>query len=259
MIKQPIEGWNAVTEEVATEFPDAADVAGAPRAQVRLHHLFTLTAVAAVLLALNGPQQDYWAGTEFEPPRLMVTMMTAWSVLYVLLVAVALTVVAYGIAWQRMGLTFFNHPGHWLLVEIAIAGLFGMVPTIVYRCVAASIENLDMDWFAMAVMILSGVYSLVFLLALPMGLNIYFGLKKCHETRWSLVFYLKAASKLLMGFGELLVLPFVLHAAWRDRREQTPRDSAHRCGAWLQIALSSLFIVVSIFSAVNMYMMFSRM
>jgi hypothetical protein len=247
-----------VDDERANE-PTTDQSAEALRPQLRLHHLFALTAVAAVLLALHGQQPDYWSGTDFETPRLIMTMMTAWIVFYVLLVAVAVTALAYGIVWQRMGLVFFNEPGHWLLTEIAVTGLFGMVPTIAYRWISTSLNNWDMDGFSMGVMIAAWIYSLVFVLAVPIGLNIYFGVKKCRETRWSLVFYLKAASKVLMGFGDLFVLPLVLNAAWRDRRGQFSRDSGHWCGVGLQCALSVLQIMGMIVSMTNMYLMFSRM
>jgi hypothetical protein len=106
--------------------------------QLRLHHLFALTAVVAVLLAINGPQQDYWSNSEIAPPKLLLTLYTAWGVMYMLLLSVAVTAVVYGIAWQRQGLVFFDQPGHWLLVEIGVVGLLGLVPSVVFRLLFSS-------------------------------------------------------------------------------------------------------------------------
>jgi hypothetical protein len=228
------------------------------RPQLRLHHIFALTAVAAVLLAIQGQLPDYWANTGFEPPRWVITSMMAWLVINALIVAVAVTAVAYGIAWQRMGLTFFDQPGHWLLVEIAATGLFGMVPAIAYRWVFTSFQGGNFDESSMWIMWVLTGYSMIFIMFVPLALNIYFGLRKCHDTRWSLVFYFKAAARVLMGIGDLLVLPFTVNAAWRDRREQIPRDGGHWCGVFVQCALSGLTIAGTLLSFANMYFMLMR-
>jgi hypothetical protein len=249
---------NSRDETAPAELPESESHSVRP--QLRLHHFFALTAVAAVLLALHGQQPDFWSNSEFAPPRVILTLMTGATVIYVLIVAVAVTAVAYGIYWQRTGQAFFDQPGHWLLVEIAVVGLFGMVPTIFTRWIfnEASSGNFDDD-FPMAAMIAFGLYSLVFMFAVPCVLNIYFGLKKCRETRWSLVFYLKAASKLLFGFGELFVLALIGNAVWRDRREHIARDSSHYCGVLVQCALSFVLVALLIISMVNMGIMFSNL
>lgn len=231
----------------------------AVRPQLRLHHFFALTAVAAVLLAINGPQQDYWSNAEFAPPRLLLTLFTAAGVIFTLLLSVAVTAIAYGIVWQRQGLAFFDQPGHWLLVEIGVVGLLGLVPSLVFRLLFSSaMDPTDSD-FPMLAMMATGVYSLVMLFALPLALNIYIGVKKCRETRWSLVFYIKAAGKLLLGLGSIAEIIMLLIAANRDRREQVPRDAGHWCGVWLQLAYSGLQAGIAAFSVFNMYYVMSRM
>jgi hypothetical protein len=258
-----IEPMNAVeqmpTDEQNGEPSSVADESSpAMRPQLRLHHFFALTAVAAVLLAINGPQQDYWSNTDFQPPKLVLTLLTAWGVIYVLLIAVAVTAVAYGIAWQRKGLVFFDQPGHWLLVEIAIAGLFALMPSIAYRWLFSSMKVDDPD-FSMTAMVLVSLSSLVTIIALPLALNIYIGVKKCHETRWSLVFYMKAVGNLLLGVGALVVIAVLLVAANRDRRERIARDASHWCGVWVQLAYSVLYFASAIVGVVNMFHMMSRM
>jgi hypothetical protein len=228
------------------------------RPRWRLHHFFALTAVAAILLAIHGPQPDYWAGTDVKPPKLMLMLMTAWTVVYVLLISVAVTAVAYGVIWHRKGLLFFDQPGHWLLVEIGIIGLFGLVPAVVYRWLIADMDITNDD-FAMAAMLFTGFYSLFVAIIIPIALNIYIGLKKCREARWSVVFYIKAPANLLFGLGSVAVIIALLIVANRDRRENVRRDSSHWCGVWLQLAYSSASFLIAIMTIVNMMYMMSRM
>jgi hypothetical protein len=230
------------------------------RPQLRLHHLFALTAVAAVLLALHGQQPDYWSNSEFAPPRVILSLMTGATVIYVLIVSVAVTAVAYGIYWQRTGQAFFDQPGHWLLVEIAVVGLFGMVPTIFTRWIFNEVNfgKFDDD-FPMVAMMFFGLYSLVFVFVVPLILNIYFGWKRCREWHWTWVFYGKAAAKVMFGIGDLVVLALLGNAVRRDRRDRIPRDSSHWCGVIVQCAVSLLQISLAIISMVNMGIMFSKL
>jgi hypothetical protein len=227
------------------------------RPQLRLHHFFALTAVAAALLAINGPQSNYWGDANIKPPQLILALFTAYGISYVLLISVAVTSVAYGIAWQRQGLVFFDQPGHWLLVEIGITGLLSLVPTIVYRWMFSSVNSSDLD-FPMTSAILVGVYSLVMLFLLPLALNIYIGIKKCRERRWKVVFFIKSVANLLFGIGTIAIPVSVLIAARIDRRERVPRDVGHWCGVWLQLAYSVLQIAVAVVSILNAWYMFSR-
>ena len=249
---------NEPSTELATgALADSEPSPAKSRPQLRLHHFFALTAVAAVLLALNGPQQDHWTGSQFEPPRLIQTLFVALGVLYVLLLAVAITALAYGIVWQRMGMESFNQPGHWLVVAIAVTGLFATVPTIIFRSLYSSV-NFEVE-FPMLAMVLMGIYSLIAVVALPLGLNIYIGLKKCREKRWSLIFYMKAVDYLLFGLGSIVIIALLIIAVRRDRREQIPRDLSHWCGVSLQLAHSGLTCLSVIVSVANMYYMFNQM
>jgi hypothetical protein len=171
------------------------------------------------------------------------------------------TAVAYGIVWQRSGLVFFDQPGHWLLVEIAIVGLFSLVPSIIYRWLFSPTNwnPSSPDDFAMVLMMLIGIYSLITVVALPLGLNIYLGIRKCRETRWSLVFYIKAVANILFGLGAIPIFVLLLLAIRGDRRAGIVRDASHWCGVWLQLAYSGLTFASMIVTAVNMYYVMSRM
>src|SRR5262245_18140124 len=91
--------------------PDAATPRVDERPRLRLHHLLVLTAVMAVLLAINGPQRDYG---NYKPSELFRILSIALGTAHTLLSAVALTALGYGIAWYRRGMRFFDQPGHWL-------------------------------------------------------------------------------------------------------------------------------------------------
>jgi hypothetical protein len=239
-----------ISEEFATQFR--------ARPQLRLHHFFVLTAVAAVLLAINGPQQNYWAGADFAPPRLFTALMTAWSVLNVMLVSIAITAIAYGIMWQRRGLLFFDQPGHWLLVEIGIVGLFGLVPAIAYRWLFSEFDFQSGNLPGTAFWIV-WAYSMFVMLIVPLALNIYFGVKQCCQTRWSMVFYFKAVANILCGLGTIVVFVMLLLAIRGDRSEGITRDPAHWCGVWVQLAHSALAMTVAFLTIGNMFYMMSAM
>jgi hypothetical protein len=233
---------------------------GGLRPQLRLHHFFVLTAVAAALLAASGPQQDWWAGNPgFQPPRIILQLMMVWVVIHMLLVAVAVTAVGYGIAWRRKGIAFFDQPGHWLLVEVAMAGLAGVVPGIAMRWSMGTPQPVDfqnVDQSTWIILCFIWGFTVVFMVLVPVALNIYVGLKKCRELRWSLLFYFKAMARFFMGFGDLLVLPFTLFVAGRDYREGIPRDGGHWCGVFVQCALSAVTIGGIFLSLVNAFSMF---
>ena len=92
------------------------------RPKLRLHHLFALTAVMAVLLAIQGPQRkDVNRDVVVAPLHIVPAEWGMWGVVYQILAAAAITVLVYGIADYRRGLTFFSQPGHWILVEIAVS------------------------------------------------------------------------------------------------------------------------------------------
>jgi hypothetical protein len=237
-----------------------ANVEPTNRPKLRLHHFFALTAVAAVLLAVHGQQPNYWENNPFQPPQWIMTLSMAWLVISDLLVAVALTAVGYGIAWRRRGLLFFDQPGHWLLVEIAVAGLFSIVPAVVYRWFFTPEQMANFDNTSMMIMWLIWGYTMIFMVLIPVGLNVYFGVRKCRELRWSLVFYFKAAARFVfsMGIGDLLVLPSTIYAAQRDRRERVARDGGHWCGVLVQCAMSGLAICGMLLTFLSMYFMFMR-
>jgi hypothetical protein len=229
----------------------AEDVAPAHRTllddhpqRLRLHHLFVLTAVMAVLLAINGPHRDY-ANANYEPPPGLRMLWLVVGIAHTILSAAALTALGYGIAWYRRGLRFFDQPGHWLLAEISLTALFGIVPSIGYRLVGRidGPKPLTMGDSQMEIFIILMGYSVLVLVLGRIALNIYLGKTKCNERHWKSVFYAKALASVLFGLGDLIIVVVTIYALRADSRHQVTRDAGHWCGVAIQLALSSLTLL----------------
>jgi hypothetical protein len=141
------------------------------RPQLRLHHLFALTAAMAVLMGISGPQYDF-GDESARVPQLLQFGLVVWGILYSILAAVAVTIVGYGIAWRRQGIHFFDQPGHWLMVEIAATAVLSLLPQLAYRAlVETNSVDVDVPWIAM--MTIGSLSIFVF----RVGFNIYIGMK----------------------------------------------------------------------------------
>jgi hypothetical protein len=210
--------------------------------RLRLHHLFALTAAMAVLMGLSGPRYDF-GDQSGGLPQLLKVILVAWGILYSILAAAAITVVAYGIAWRRRGILFFDQPGHWLMVEIAASAVLGLLPQVAYRLVVGS-EGFGLIEGPWLLMIAIAAWVVILL---PMALNIYIGLKQCHERRWKWVFYLKALARIVYVFGDFLVVIMLPRASLIDRRQAVRRDLLHRSGVSIQLALSLLTVFLTVF------------
>lgn len=207
--------------------------------RLRLHHLLVLTAVMAVLLAINGPERNY-GNVNYKPPQFFRISSLALGTAHTLLSAVALTALGYGIAWHRRGMRFFDQPGHWLLVDISIGALLYMAPSIAIRSGAA----INMVFIG---------YAFLATIFVRMLFDIYLGSKKCRERRWKSVFYVKAIANLIFGLGSLLVLLAIFYALRVDRKSQIVRDQTHWFGVWLQLAYSGLALVSSALTIYNFF------
>lgn len=236
--------------------PTNEPIADSNEPRLRLHHLFVLTTVMAMMLAIQGPRQNYASG-QYQPSPLLINVMFVLGIANTVLSSAALTVLGYGIAGYRRGLRFFNQPGHWLLAEISLAALLAIIPTLGYRWIGFSGQPNLADPKMVLSFVLTG-YMMLFMVIGRMVINFYIGKTLCAERRWSYVFYAKAAGIMLMGFGALLVIPIVLSAARIDRREGVPRDASHKVGVALQLAASTLMLVIACLTAVNMIIMFRR-
>jgi hypothetical protein len=195
----------------------------------------------AVLLAINGPHKDY-SLPNYEPSPIVRVLWLVSGIAHTLLSAAALTALGYGIVWYRRGLRFFDQPGHWLLAEISLTALFGIVPSIGYRWLVNP-KQLQMGDFHMEIMFILMGYSLLILVLGRIALNIYLGKTKCNERQWKLVFYAKALASVLFGLGDLIIILVMIYALRADSRRQVTRNAGHWCGVAIQLALSSLTLL----------------
>jgi hypothetical protein len=211
------------------------------RVQLRLHHLFVLTAVMALLLAIQGPQRNF-ADSEIAAAPLHVAPAAwgMWGLAYQVLAAAAITALGYGIDAYRRGRSFFNEPGHWILVEVVVTTLLAIPNTLLFR--SLDFPGVRMGSWSMTFMVFVGLYSMLSLILGRMVLNIFLA-RKCSERRWKRVFYAKAFAAVFWVYAELFVVAFALITARWDRREQVHRDDNHWCGVVVQLALSALTIV----------------
>jgi len=220
--------------------------------RLRLHHLFALTAVMSFLLAVNSPHWNAsYEGFTMPPPLKSALVIT--GVLYTVIASVAVTATAYAIYWQRQGLVLFHQPGHWLLAETAGATMLGLVPQSISHVVTAGYGGADLlansEIMPFVVAGLMATFGLA-IAGLIIALNIYIAHKKCDESRWSTVFYLKAVAALIPLIAHLLVLGFLMRAIYVDRREGQPRDALHRCGIVVQLAVIGVtFLMMGIMAA----------
>jgi hypothetical protein len=214
--------------------------------------MFALTAVVAVLLGIIGPRGTVLTDNASPFPQWWQALAVGYSVVHTILSAVAVTFVAYGIAWQRRGIRFFHEPGHWLLVEICVTTMLLAVSQLAFRLVFPWMSGQRMSlpmaaMWAITLLSLGGVLSRIVL-------DITIGVKKCCQPRWKWVFFTKAIAIIVQVLGDLVVILLLLRAGRVDRRNRFRRDAGHACGVWLQIALSSLstvFVIVQIAGLFN--------
>ncbi len=141
------------------------------RPQLRLHHLFALTAVMAVLLAIQGPhRKDVNRDVVVGPLHIVPAEWGIWGVVYQILAAAAITVLVYGIAGYRRGLTFFSQPGHLVLVEIAVSTAL----VFPFQLLARSVDfpQPSLNWPVMLVWLLA-IVSTVSLILGRVALNTF--------------------------------------------------------------------------------------
>jgi hypothetical protein len=230
---RPIRDW--VPPPPGGQWP-AESVASADPPQFRIHHLFALTAVMAVMLAIGGrrPMPFMMGPLPNEVPGPIGAVIIGWGVVNTILYSAALTNVAYGIVWRRGGMPFFHQPGHWLLVDVCILGIQSAASQLAFRLLFEGPET-----FAAI-----GLFLLLFLgvFVARLALNIYLAVWHRREGRWQAVFIAKAVAIVVSGLGDLVVLVLVILAARADRRTHSRRDGSHWCGVWLQSALIAVLI-----------------
>ncbi len=194
---------------------------------LRISHILLATTVAAVLLSLAK------LIVARDVPGFAKFLSSGLGIYYVLATSIAVTLVMLGIRWRYEGRSFFDQPGHGLLVlQSSAVGTFvsaviGLGPMTVY-------------------MFLS--YPFVF------GVCVYFVLKVADSSFWKLYFIiygLQGPAMLLLGislrreldllilFIPLSLLGSLVTATIGDRLKGRKRDWPHWIGVVLKLGIYS--------------------
>ncbi|MGE3240585.1 MAG: hypothetical protein AB7G28_02055 [Pirellulales bacterium] len=239
-----------MAENLADETPVDGPHSKPEQLRFRLWHLFLLMAVMAIVLTITAPNQFPRPGLSDDSPLHLV--FSGLVVFGSILTAAALTAAGLGLYGRRHGQRFLDQPGHWLVLEMAIAAAGATVIQLAFRLLVGSA---DVGTFtspspksstqtspAFALLIGFGLLSLLCLIAIII-LNVLFG-RKQSERRWRWIFYLKALSPFLWIPGMAILLICLVRAVRVDRRENVTRDAAHYCGIIL-LFLSTLLLLAS--------------
>jgi hypothetical protein len=217
--------------------------------------VFVLTAVAAIFLALVGPQLTELPRTHTsDAVRIVIIVET---VLQGVLAAAMLTAAGYCLAWRLRDMLELSQPGHWLLLAMAFATVANLVDRFTWRLQsgAVPIDQPFRDAVGFLLIALRAILRFA-----PWIFYLYVGIKKCTERRWKWVFYALSLTGLLrflfsfvgsflyqsgltsfgiLGFGYLFVLAPLLVVAYAfaaDLWRRIPRDAIHWIGVGLYVA-----------------------
>lgn len=246
-----------VSEALIESTPAASDKADSRRPAFRLQQLFVLMAVMAVMLAVSGRSEL----PGLENSSLVRLAFASSRVIFTLFGSIAVTIVGYGVWRHKQGQRFFDEPGHWLLVAIAVQQVLLLCELLLLEAVAA-IEGVNRTAAARQI-----PFGLTFLVptAVLVILNVYIARKKCSEARWRKVFYANAVANVVPILGHMLLLVCLERAirAERDRRAissrwvrargvqpiaegqvvTTPRDFIHWCGVAITFAEAGMMVL----------------
>jgi hypothetical protein len=245
------------TEEPIADPPQEDIAIDDARPRLRLHHLFAVTAVFALLISVTG-QGWYYDTPGFKAPSFLRGFYLIYNVAYQFVAAIAVTAFAYGLAGYRRGQPFFNQPGHWILLDLSLLSLLSLPMMLTYRVMGITNAQSFETEFGLIVAMLTGVYSLVLLFG-RLALNIYIAVKKMPEGRWMALFIAKAVGSALAILADFVIIPLAIRAARIDRREGVQRDGFHWCGYYVQLAVSTL-LILSLAGTISMFVsMFQNM
>jgi hypothetical protein len=218
---------------------------------LRIHHILVLTAVAAVLMSVTHllRQQDYL--------NLSQMFSSSWGAVFTISIAIDVTLVMLGFAWRRRGYSFFDMPGHWLLLTHSLSIGFFLAVAVALALRALGDNHVEMGPVGPII-----VYSTIVQLA-SIVLNGYAAWKIADTLSWRIFFSFEAIRSVSvfairyffpvsMWFVlvPLQYLPFVflLIAAISDGIKRRPRDWPHWVGVVLPCILHISYFCRMLFS-----------
>jgi hypothetical protein len=183
--------------------------------------------------------------------------------------AAVLTAAGYAIAWRWQGADLFQHPGHWLLVLMAVSNLAMIANGVVSRFYLATQSSAG----PLRAIVLVMLYVPLSVLQFAPGIfSLYVGLRKCRKWHWKTVFFTYVFAGVLLWVASWAALRLIqtdeiafrilyyggwvtsigiamtalAYAVWSDQRQGLLRDTLHRCGVGLYVATSTWMMVVAI-------------
>jgi hypothetical protein len=154
----------------------------------------------------------------------------------------AATFTGFGFVWRRHGYSYFNQPGHWLLVAQSL-----MISVFLMAALIHAMRLPDNDAVISAA---TGVF-VVLLNVVVIGLNLWAAKKIADSIPWTLIFLIDGFTVVgIFGIAWLVSPDFVpvviwgapvatflllLLAAWGDRRDHIRRDWPHWLGVCLRM------------------------
>jgi hypothetical protein len=162
---------------------------------LRIHHFLAATVVAAVLLSISHAVQHG------EPSALLGYFRSGLGFIGTIVVAVAATIVGFGFVWRLEGRSFFDLPGHWLLLQRALS-----VATFLVAGLAEAIHHTSE--YALV-----GLWSGVQMLATCV-ISLWVAIRVADTWLWRLYFLLSASTIVLMPLTARFVGPSWLMLVW---------------------------------------------
>jgi hypothetical protein len=210
---------------------NAAQIVRPTSPPLRIHHIMTITAVAAVLLSV-GQQIRHSKQMGLEE-----LFASSWGAMFTISTAVSLTLVMFGFAWRRRGYASFSLPGHWMLlmrttgigfflalaIAISAGNSLAPAPLIVY------------SWGIQLVLFGLNLFA-AWKIADSLGWRLYFLGQSCVLVLVFLLRFLLVRYELL-HLAYYLPLLFLLIAAIGDRVRRRVRDWPHWVGVGLPFAV----------------------
>jgi hypothetical protein len=203
---------------------------------LRVHHFLAVTVVAALLLSVSAGLQHS------EGVALLSFFRSAFGVVYTIATAVATTLVLFGFYWRFEGRTFFDQPGHWLLVERSLS-----VGTFLLAGLVAAI-----DWTTEHALL--GAWSLAMSFALC-AVSLWAAIRVADTWLWRIVFVFGGVMALgrpylpmlvgiswmltAVGVDAIVAIVILMSAAVGDRLARRPRDWPHWVGVLLRLFLTA--------------------
>lgn len=219
---------------------------------LRISHILLATTVAAVLLSLAR-----FVGRS-DIPGFARFLSSGLGIYYVLATAIAATLVMLGIRWRSEGRSFFDQPGHGLLLLQSVSvGVFisASIGVILNDVILKSMFGAS--WLDSAPLMVSMILSY----PLVLGICVWFALQVADSWYWKLYFLIYGLQYpvlfvvslmarreffllLLVQFLPLVFLALLIAASTSDGLKGRNRDWPHWIGVALKTAIYTLEAVL---------------